>query len=91
MDDKTLQELKDKVNTAETLSRQIKTMDDVIASCNAEVGFLNLTMNHNQQNAIPLVNSGFTAREVFDAFKDDVKAAAIKYKTKLEADYKNLK
>lgn len=91
MDDKTLQELKGKVERAEALTKQMQTMDDVIASCNAEVGFLNMVMNYNQQNAINLITSGFMPREVFDAFKSAIKAQAVELRKDLEQQYKNLK
>lgn len=90
MDQETLQALREKVKRAEELQQQIDTLDEFIASCNADIGFLNVTMNYRQQNEIKLV-AKFGPREVFDAFKDDVQAAAIKLKEKLEAEFKNLK
>lgn len=90
MDDKSLEELRAKVTAAEKLKQQIVTLEEFIASCNAEVGFLNVTMNYRNQNEIKLVTH-FGAKEVFDAFRDDLRTAAEKLKAKLEADYNNLK
>lgn len=90
MDEKTLADLKTKVEQAEKLKKQMDTLDEFIASCNADIGYLNITMNYRNQNEVKLVNQ-FGPREVFEAFKDDVKTAAENLKKKLETEFKNLK
>jgi hypothetical protein len=90
MDDKTLKELREKVDAAETLKKKMEMLDDVVASCNAEVGFLSVTVNYRNQNEIRMVDT-FPAKELFEAFKDDIKAAALKHKEQLEKQYTNLK
>ena len=90
MDDKQLEELRAKVDHAELLKKQISKLDDVISSCNAEVGFVSITVNFKNQNEIRLVEH-FQAKELFDAFGGVIKEAAISLKTKLETEYKNLK
>ena len=92
MDDKTHQELKDKVEQANTLQRQVKALDEVIKSCKGEVGYMNIIANYKNQNEINLVLSlDQGARDVFDAFKHYVIEGAVILKTELETRYKNLK
>lgn len=90
MDDQQLDALKGKVDQAVKLKNQIAALEDFIASCNAEVGFLNVTMNYKNQNEIKLVNH-FTAKEAFEAFSGDIKDAAERLKGNLETEFKNLK
>ena len=90
MDDKTLQALKAKVEEAEGLQKKIKTLEEVIASCEATVGFIAITMNYKNQNEIRLADR-FGAKDLHDHFKTAIMEAAAKLKDKLEADYIKLK
>jgi len=90
MDDKTLQELKAKVEKAEKLKQQIDNLDELIDSCDATVGFLNITANYRNQNEIRLVEY-FGPKEVFDAFKKVIQQAALDLQDQLAEEYKNLK
>lgn len=91
MDEKTHQELKDKVEQANTLRSQVKALDEVIKSCKGEVGYMNIIANFKNQNEVNLVQSlDQGARDVFDAFKTCVHDGAVSLKTELEAKYKNL-
>lgn len=90
LNDETLADLKNKVNQAEALQLQIKALDEVIASCKAEVGFLNIIANYKNQNEVNLVAS-FPVRNIFDGFKLHISDAATELKGKLETEFKNLK
>jgi len=89
MNDVELDKLRATVDTAEKLKRQIKTLDDFIASSNNAVGYLNVTMNHKNQNEIQLI-SNFETRVIFDWFKDHLREAAELLKSDLEGKYKEL-
>lgn len=86
MTDQELGKLQAVVNRAEQLKRNIKALGEFIASCKNEVGYLNISMNHKNQNQIDLA-SYFTAREVFDEFKAKIYDAAVDLVAKLEAEY----
>lgn len=92
MDEKQHQELKEKVSQADSLQRQIKSLDEVIKSCKGEVGFLNIIANYKNQNEINLaISLDQGAKDVYEAFKAYVHDGAVRLKAKLETDYKNLK
>lgn len=89
MDDKKLTGLRDIVSRAEELQKQIKELEDVIASCKAEVGYMGIVVNLKNQNEINL-HFKLSPRLTFDSFKDGIKASAEVLKEKLEEEYKNL-
>lgn len=89
MDKDILQALKAKVEIGEDLQRQIAALDDFIASCNGDIGFVNILMNFKQQNEIVLATV-FPAKTLFTEFKAELKDAAYLLKAKLETEFKNL-
>lgn len=89
MDDKTLNDLKQVVDQALTTKKQIEYLDDVIASCNAEVGFLDIRINYRNQNEVSMATV-LGAGETFTAFKTHVSIAAQQEKDRLVSNYKNI-
>jgi len=89
MDDKTLNDLKQVVDQALAVKKKMEHLDDVIASCNAEVGFLDIRINYRNQNEASAA-SILGAGETFTAFRDSLAEAATKEKARLEASYKQL-
>ena len=81
--------LREKIQRADDLIKQMATLKEFIASCNADIGFLNITMNYRQQNEVKLVNI-FEARTLYDVYKTALKETAQEQLTALEAQYKAL-
>ena len=90
MDNETLDNLKQVVDYATGLKNKIEHLDSVVASCNAEVGFVDIRINYRNQNEISLA-SVLGSAETFTAFRDSLKAAALVEKERLLVRYKELK
>ena len=90
MDDKLLTELQAKVQLATDLKGRVEALDRVIASCNAEVGFMDIVLNYNNQNEMHVKNI-LGPGDTFVEFKDVIKQGAMAVRDKLEQQYKDLK
>lgn len=79
-----------KVEAAIKIERQIDKLDDAIKFLAADIGFLDIRVNVNNQGEIKYAELLGT-RETFDIFKEILKAETIAHRNTLVEVYNNLK
>lgn len=90
MDDEKLKNLKETVDQGTSLKNKIEAMTVVIDACDSKLGFLDISINHNNQNEVRLARVLGSA-ETFAAFSSDIQTAAKAEKVRLEGIFLNLK